>query len=285
MVRDLTEGRPLKLICSFALPLVFGFLFQQLYNLVDTLIVGRFLGPSALASVGATGSLNFLILGFLMGVCGGFAIPVAQAFGAKDVRTLRRYVVNGAFLSAGLSVIVMLITLLPLRSILAWTNIPEDIFEGSYRYLGVILLGIPATTFYNFLASVIRAVGDSRTPVYFLILASLVNIVLDLLFIVAFGMGVEGAALATVLSQALSGLLCLRRVRKSMEILMFTRADWVIEPVLMKKLMLLGLPMGLQFSVTAIGTVVLQTAVSGIGSAADATITADTTHSMLYNCM
>ncbi|MEG0145908.1 MAG: MATE family efflux transporter, partial [Clostridia bacterium] len=225
MAKDLTQGSPMKLIVGFSVPLMFGFLFQQFYNFVDTAIVGKTLGLNALAAVGSTSSLNFLILGFCMGVCSGFSISVARCFGARDYKALRRYVTNGAWLAVGFSVVLTVLTVLFCRDMLRATKTPGDIFEDAYKYIVVILACIPVTIFYNFLSCVIRAMGDSRRPVIYLIVASVINIVLDFAFILLFHMGVTGAALATGISQLVAGLGCLHTIRK-MDVLTFAKAEW-----------------------------------------------------------
>ena len=283
-VKDMTAGKPMKLILGFSLPLLFGNLFQQFYTLVDTMIVGRFLGKHALAGVGSTGAVNFLIVGFCMGVCGGFAIPISQRFGAKDESGLRRFVANAVWLSAVISLAVTLLVCIFCRQILTVMRTPEDVFDYAYRYILVIFLGIPVTIFYNLLASIIRAMGDSRHPVIFLVVSSVINIGLDLLFILVFSMGVFGAALATIISQAVSGLCCLVFILRSMEILRFRPGEKRIDPHLMRILLGMGLPMGLQYSITAIGSVILQTSVNSLGSDSVAAITASMRVSMFFCC-
>ena len=209
MTKDLTTGSPMRLILGFALPTLFGLLFQQMYNLVDTMIVGKLLGASALAAVGSTGSINFLVIGFCLGVCSGFAIPVAQKMGAKDYPQMRRYVANAAYLSAAAALVLTVATGVFCRDILIAMDTPADIFADACSYIFVLFMGIPVVFLYNLLASIIRSLGDSRTPVYFLALSAGLNIVLDLLFILVFRAGVAGAARATVLSQAVSGAACL----------------------------------------------------------------------------
>lgn len=205
---DLTTGRPLWRILVFALPLVLGTVFQQLYSFADTVIVGRCLGTDALAAVGSTYSLNFLILGFIQGACVGFGIPVAEAFGAKNRGDLHRYLANGAWLCVAISVVFTILTTLLAAPLLQLIHTPDDIFADAVKYIRVIFLGIPATVLYNYSASVLRSLGDSKHPFYFLLGASIINIGLDWALIVPVGMGVDGAALATVVSQLLSGLLC-----------------------------------------------------------------------------
>ena len=207
--KDMTTGSPLKLILGFAIPMLIGLVFQQVYSLVDTIIVGQFLGVSALAAVGATGSINFLIIGFCLGVCNGFALPVAQRFGARDYDSLRKYVGNSAVLAALIAAFMAIVTVVFCRNILLIMQTPEDIIDLSYTYIVVIFAGIPFTVLYNILSSYLRSLGDSVTPVIFLLFSSFVNIGLDLLFIIAFHWGVFGAAFATVLSQGIAGILCL----------------------------------------------------------------------------
>ena len=201
MTKDLTGGNPLKVILFFTLPLVLGNLFQQFYALADTIIVGRFCGVSALASVGSTGSINYLILGFVIGICNGFAIPIAQLFGARDYSDLRRHVANAAWLCIAFSVVLTITTVTLTRPLLVLMQTPEDILDGAVIYIGWIFASIPFIFLYNMVASIMRALGDCKTPLYFLILTSALNIGLDLLFIVPFKMGILGAALATDISQ------------------------------------------------------------------------------------
>ena len=193
MTKDMTSGSPMKLVLHFAIPLMFGNLFQQFYSMVDTVIVGRFLGTSALAAVGSTGSINFLIVGFCIGVCSGFSIPVAQSFGSKSFEDLRRFVGNILWLAVGFSLLFTVATVALCRPILEWMDTPADIIDDAYNYIVVIFLGIPTIILYNALASLLRALGDSRTPVVFLVVASLLNIALDLFLILVIPMGVAGA--------------------------------------------------------------------------------------------
>lgn len=217
--KDMTMGSPMKLILGFAVPLLFGFLFQQFYSVVDTVIVGQFLGVKALAGVGSTGSLNFMIIGFCMGVCNGFAIPVAHKFGAKDFSGMRQFIANSVWLSAGFAVAMTAAVVLLCRNILTWMNTPADIFEFAYTYILIIFWGIPASYLYNLLSGIIRSMGDSKTPLMFLLLSSILNIGLDLLCILTFRMGIAGAAVATVVSQLISGVLCLFYMKRKFDIL------------------------------------------------------------------
>ena len=274
MTKDMTSGNPLKLIIGFAIPMFLGMLFQQFYSMVDTVIVGKFLGVGPLAGVGSTSSLNFLVIGFCTGVCNGFAIPVSQMFGAKRDSELRRFVANSAWLCVIFSVVITTAIVACCRPLLTLMHTPEDIFEYAYVYIVIIFLGIPTTFLYNVTAAIIRSLGDSRSPVVFLAIASGINIVLDIVFIVAFHMGVEGPALATVISQGISGLLSLFYMKKKFEILRISKEEWKMRCSYMKTLCYMGIPMGLQYSVTAIGTLVIQAAINGFGSMTVAGVTA-----------
>lgn len=283
-VKDMTTGSPSRLILGFFIPMVFGLLFQQLYNMVDTIIVGKYLGVQALAAVGSTSSLNFMVIGFCMGVCNGFAIPVAQKFGEKNYSQLRKFAANGAWLSIVFSLVMTVVICLLCRQILIWMNTPEDILDGAYSYIFVIFLGIPATYLYNMVSGIIRSLGDSRTPLIFLLLSSMLNVVLDLLFIIQFQMGPAGAAWATVASQAVSGICCLIFMIKRFEILRMTREEARPDRHMMRILCNMGVPMGLQYSITAIGSIIVQVAVNGLGSMAVAAVTAGSKISMFFCC-
>ena len=274
MTKDMTSGNPLRLIIGFAIPMFLGMLFQQFYSMVDTVVVGKFLGVGPLAGVGATSSLNFMVIGFCTGVCNGFAIPVAQMFGARRDSELRRYVANSTWLCIFFSVVLTALVVGFCRPILTLMNTPEDIFEYAYLYIVIIFLGIPFTFLYNILAALIRSLGDSRTPVVFLGVASLINIVLDIVFVIVLHMGVEGPAIATVISQGLSGVICLWYMKRKFEILRISKEEWKLRGTYIKTLCYMGIPMGLQYSVTAIGTLVIQAAVNGFGSLTVAGVTA-----------
>ncbi len=284
MTKDLTTGSPMRLILGFTIPTLFGMLFQQFYNLVDTMIVGQLLGSRALAAVGATGSINFLVIGFCMGLCGGFVIPVAQRMGAGDHSQMRRYVANAAWLSGLFSVVLAAATSMLCRQILTLMHTPADIFEQSYHYILVIFIGIPSVFLYNLLAGVIRSLGDSKTPVYFLALSSGLNILLDFIFILCFHTGVAGAAIATVLSQTLSGMACLLYMCKKYPILRMTREERQLDKRSCKVLCAMGIPMGLQYSITAIGSIVLQSAVNTLGSTYVAAVAAGSKLYQLIAC-
>lgn len=284
VTKDMTTGSPMKLILQFCIPLFFGMLFQQFYNMMDTIIVGKFLGVHALASVGATGSINFMVIGFCMGVCNGFAIPVAQQFGAKDYHALRKYVANSVWLSIAFAGVMTVAVCLLCRQILGWMHTPQDIMEGSYAYIFVIFMGIPAIYLYNLLSGIIRSLGDSKSPLVFLVMSSVLNIALDLVLILAFHMGVAGAAWATVISQAVSGIVCLVYMIKRFEILRISREEWRLDSKYVAVLCNMGVPMGLQYSITAIGSVILQAAVNSLGSLAVAAVSTSTKISMFFCC-
>ena len=277
--KELTAGRPLTLILNFTLPLLLGNLLQQTYSLVDAVIVGRFLGINALASVGASTSVVFLILGFCNGCCGGFGIPVAQKFGARDYVTMRRLVFVSLKLSAVMSVAIALVTSLLCGDILRIMRTPDNIFPGAYAYLL-----ITCTFFYNLLACIIRALGDSRTPFWFLLFSTVLNIILDLFCILVLKWGVAGAGIATVVSQGLSAWLCYRYMMSRFEILRAQPGERRFNGRLARQLLGIGVPMGLQFSITAIGSIMLQSANNALGTACVAAFTAAMRIKMFFMC-
>ena len=274
MVKDMTNGSPSKHILGFAVPMLFGMLFQQFYNLVDTIIVGKTLGVEALAGVGATGSINFMIIGFCMGVCNGFVIPVAQCFGAKKPADLRKYVFNGYICSIVFAIVLTLASVIFCRRILIIMNTPADIIDHAYNYIVVIFIGIPTVFLYNMVSGVIRSLGDSKTPVVFLVLSSIINVVLDFFLILVCKMGVAGAGWATVTSQLISGLTCLIYMYKKYDILKGDKSERVLDRRFITNLCMNGVPMGLQYSITAIGSTILQAAVNTLGSTYVAAMTA-----------
>ena len=274
MVKDMTNGSPSKHILGFAIPMLFGMLFQQFYNLVDTIIVGKTLGVEALAGVGATGSINFMIIGFCMGVCNGFVIPVAQCFGAKKPADLRKYVFNGYICSIVFAIVLTLASVIFCRRILIIMNTPADIIDHAYNYIVVIFIGIPTVFLYNMVSGVIRSLGDSKTPVVFLVLSSIINVVLDFFLILVCKMGVAGAGWATVTSQLISGLTCLIYMYKKYDILKGDKSERVLDRRFITNLCMNGVPMGLQYSITAIGSTILQAAVNTLGSTYVAAMTA-----------
>lgn len=282
--KDLTVGSPMKLILGFAFPMFLGLLFQQFYSLVDTMIVGKYLGVDPFAGVGSTGSLNFIVIGFCMGLCSGFSVPISQSFGAKDFPLLRKMVTNSVWLCTFFSVVITTLMLLFCRPVLTWMNTPENIFEYAYIYIFIIFAGIPCTILYNMTAAILHALGDSKSPIIFLAISSAINIGLDLLLIIVFRMGVDGAALATVVSQGVSGVISIIYIKKKFDILAMEKGDWKLERHLAGKLTGVGIPMGLQYSITGIGSVILQTAVNGLGSIYVASMTAGSKINIFLAC-
>lgn len=268
MNKEMTAGKPGKMILNFTIPIFIGNIFQQLYSMADTVIVGKFVGNEALAAVGACGTLMFLIIGFLLGLTAGFTVITAQHYGAGNLQAMRQSVASGAILSAAVSLILTILSMAMMKDILRWMHTPADMYGQAYGYIMVICGGIAAQTLYNLLASILRALGDSRRPLYFLILAALLNIVLDLLLIIKFRMGAAGAAYATVISQGVSGFLCLLYIIRKVPELHLGKEDWKMNWDLAKWQMKIGFPMAFQFSITAIGTIVVQSALNMLGSVA-----------------
>jgi len=282
--KDMTVGDPKKIIISFGVPLLLGMLFQQFYNMADTFIVGRCLGVDKLAAVGSTGSINFMVLGFCMGICNGFTIPMAQCFGAKDYKNLRKYIANCVWTASAFLLVITVFVCVYCRDILELMQTPKDIIDAAYDYIFVVFLGIPVTFLYNILSGIIRAMGDSKTPLYFLGIAAGLNIVLDLVTILGLGMDVNGPAWATVVSQGVSAVLCFIYMIKKYDILKIQKDEWGFNGRFVGTLCRMGVPMGLQYSITAIGSVVIQTAVNTLGSAAVAAVTAANKVGMFVCC-
>lgn len=285
MTKDLTTGKPVKLIIEFAIPVLIGYLFQQFYNVADTAIVGKCLPVEDLAAVGSTGPVCFLILGMCMGLTAGFTIPVAQFFGAKDYTKMRQFIYNSIILAAVFSILYAVVTVILCKPILRLMQTPEDIVDHAAKYIMIIFAGIPFGFLYNLCAATLRSIGDSKTPLYFLIFSSLLNIGLDFLFILVFKLGVAGAAIATVVSQAVSGALCLVYIKMKFPILHLQKEDRIFSIYIQKKLLGMGLPMGLQYSITAIGSVVLQSAVNCLGTTYVAAMTAGLKIHMFFCAM
>lgn len=270
----MTSGSPAKMIFHFTLPIFIGNVFQQFYSMADTVIVGKFIGTKALAAVGSTGTIMFLINGFVLGMTAGFTVLTAQKFGAGDMKAMRQTVGSAALLGIIMSVILTAVGMLGMRPLLTFMQTPDDIFRDAYAYIMVICAGIGAQMLYNLLSSVLRALGNSKVPLYFLILAALLNIVLDMVFIIVFHMGAAGAAWATIVSQGISGLLCLVYIIKAVPVLHLQKEDWKPNLHLLKIQLSVGLPMALQYSITAIGTMMVQTALNLLGSTQVASFTA-----------
>lgn len=264
-MKDMTEGKPYRLILVFMIPVLFGGLFQNLYNIVDSMIVGRYIGVDALASVGSTTHLVFFVNGWILGMTSGFSILIAQRYGAKDEKGLKHYVAMSTYLCVAIAVVLTAALLLLDEWLLHLVNTPENIFEMTRGYVAVIFAGIPITILYNMLSSMARALGDSRTPLYFLIVSSVLNVGLDLLFVAVFELGVAGAALATVLAQCVAAILCLGFVWKKYKIIHFGKDDRIIKGQSIWNLLKMGVPMGLQFSITAIGGLIVQSSLNMLG--------------------
>lgn len=273
MATSLTTGRPWRVILAFSVPLLIGNVVQQLYQVVDTIVVGRELGVNSLAAVGATGSLLFLLLGFAWGMTSGFAIPTAQAFGAKDAAAVRRSVATGTLLSAIASILITIGGPLLAEPVLVLMRTPPELLAEATLFTQISFLGGGATMFFNYLSAIIRAIGDSKTPLIFLTIACALNVVLVIVLVGPVGWGVAGAALATVVAQAVSVLLCLEFVRRRMPVLHVRRADWKITRNDIADHLRLGLPMGFQASIIAIGTLVVQVALNVLGAEAVAAYT------------
>ena len=284
LTKNMTEGRPLGLILRFALPLLIGNLLQQGYNLVDAAIVGRFLGTGALASVGASSSVQFLVMGFCIGACCGFCVPVAQKFGARDYSSMRRYIYNSFILTAVLAVVLTVACALLCTNILEILSTPADVFQGAWVYLFILFLGIPFTLLYNLTSGIMRAIGDSKTPFIFLTISTILNVFFDLFCIVVLKWGCAGAAIATVSAQAISGFLCLFFIIRKYPVLKMQKEECHLIGDYQKTLMIMGFPMGLQFSITAIGSMVMQSANNGLGSVYVSAFTAASRLKMFAMC-
>ena len=274
MAKNMTEGNPLKIILLFSVPVLLGNLFQQFYNMVDTIIVGQYLGEEALAAVGSTGCLMFLVLGFANGIAQGFGVMISHSYGAKDYKLLKHYVALSLLLTVAISVILTTITVSGSRLLLLWMNTPENIFELANNYIQVIFAGIILTMGYNVAAGILRGIGDSKTPLYFLILSSFLNIFLDVFLIVVIPLGTAGAAYATIISQGISALLCYIYMFRKFNVLKLHRDDIYVDLVGVINILSVGIPMALNYSITAIGTMIFQSAVNVFGSGVVAAYTA-----------
>ncbi|MDR2754395.1 MAG: MATE family efflux transporter [Planctomycetaceae bacterium] len=274
MIKDLTQGSPIKLIVLFTIPLLIGNLFQQFYNIADTFIVGRTIGMNALAAVGCTGCLMFLVIGYIFGFTSGTAIITAQRFGAGDMAGVRRSFVVNLILGAFMAIILTIIGVIFARPLLSLMRTPPEIFEDAYQFIVIIFYGLATSMLFNVLSNSLRAVGNSQTPLWFLIISSVLNIILVYCFICGLKMGVQGAALATVLAQLVSGLLCLPYILKKGSVFQLTKSDWQFDYGELWEHLRIGLPMGFQLSIIAIGVVVLQFALNKLGAVPVAAFTA-----------
>ncbi|MCT2161083.1 MATE family efflux transporter [Granulicatella adiacens] len=274
MAKDMTSGKPIKLIWNFTIPLLIGNLFQQLYNMADTFIVGRTIGVHALASVGSTGSIIFLILGFANGLTAGLAIPLAQRYGAKDYLGVKRSFYVSILISAVVAILLTILSMIFCRQILEVMQTPAEIIDGAYDYLMVIFAGIFSSMAFNLLSNIFRSIGDAKTPLYFLVIACIMNIILDIVFIAGFGMGVEGAGYATVLSQIFSALACILYIWKKIPILRLNSKDFVAESSDVREHVRISFPMAFQSSIIAIGAIIIQITLNQLGATAVAAYTA-----------
>ena len=282
---DMTVGNPTRSILHFALPMIGGYLLQQMYTVVDAAIVGQCIGVGALAAVGASWSVMFLIMGFCNGTCAGFAIPVAQAFGAHDFTTLRQYAAQSFRLTATTALLITAVAALFCHPIMHAIRIPSDIYGDAHTFLLLQLLSIPFVMAYNLLASLLRALGNSRWPFYFLVMASMLNIALSLLFIVVLGMGVAGVGLATMAAQAAAAIACWTYIRRHARLLIPKGDEWQYNSKQAKHLLANGIPMGLQFSITGIGIIMLQTANNALGTLYITSFTVSMRVKYLFTCV
>ncbi len=271
---DMTVGNPMKIIFGFTLPIFVGNVFQQFYNMADAVIVGKFVGNKALAAVGSTGTIMFLIYGFVVGMTAGFTVLTAQKFGAGDMKGMRKTVAGAGILSFVVGALLTILFMAFMKPLLILMNTPSDIFADAYSYIMIVSGGILAQMLYNLLSSILRALGNSKLPLVFLIISALLNIVLDLVFIVGFGMGAKGAAVATVIAQGVSGILCLFYIIAKIPILHLKREDLDVGSTIYKNQLRIGVPMALQYSITAIGTMMVQSSLNILGSTLVAAYTA-----------
>lgn len=266
MTNDMTTGNPVKLILLFSIPLLIGNIFQQFYSMLDTIIVGRFIGVEALAAVGTTSSMVFLVNGFVMGLTSGFAVLISQKYGAKDEVGVKEAVASSIILSIIATILVTFISVLSAKPLLTLMNTPSNIMKDASTYIIILYAGNIAIIFYNMMAAILRALGDSKTPLYFLIVSSVLNIILDLVLIINFKMGVAGAAYATVISQGVSAILCVIYTYKRYKILRLKKDDFKVKKKYYRKHLKVGIPMALQFSITSIGIMTVQSAINIFGS-------------------
>ncbi len=271
---DMTVGDPMRIILSFTMPIFIGNVFQQFYNMADTIIVGKFVGNSALAAVGSTGTIMFMLYGFVVGMTAGFTVLTAQKFGAGDMKGMRRTVAGAGILSLIMGILLTILFMTFMKPLLTIMHTPSDIFADAYSYIMIVSAGILAQMLYNLLSSILRAIGNSKIPLVFLIISALLNIVLDMVFIIAFGMGAKGAAFATVISQGVSGVLCLLYIMAKVPVLHLKKEDLRVGRVVYGIQLKIGIPMALQYSITAIGTMMVQSSLNILGSTLVAAFTA-----------
>ena len=271
---DMTKGSPFSIILKFTMTLLLGNVAQQLYNIVDTIIVGRYVDPLALAAVGSTGTIMFLMFGTSNGMVSGFSIVTSQKYGAGDEKGVKASVTNGLYLSLAIAALITIIGLVFMRPLLILMNTPDDIFDYAIIYISTICGGIVCVIMYNYCASLMRAVGNSKMPLIFLLCSAATNVGLDLLFIIRFRLGTYGAALATVIAQGLAVIPCVIYIYAKMPVLRPSKEDWKLDPRIIKQQLRLGIPMAIQYSITASGTVIMQSAFNTFDSVAVTAITA-----------
>ena len=263
---DMTKGSPLRLLLTFTIPLFIGNVFQQLYSMVDTIVVGRFVGVDALAAVGSTSGFSFMVVGFAQGLTAGFAVIVSQSYGARDMKMMRKSYAMGILCSALWSVVIAVLFYIFSEALLRLIDTPENIIKEANAYISIIYAGIGTAIFYNLFSSILRAVGDGRSPVYFLLLSSVLNIGLDLFFVIVIPLGCAGVAIATIIAQGISALVSLVYIRKRFPIFRFEKGDWKLDIPLCIRLTKIGIPGAVQFSVCALGVIIVQAAINGFGS-------------------
>lgn len=274
MKKDMTHGNPIKLILGFTVPLLIGNLFQQLYNMADAYIVSQTIGVTAFSAIGSTSSLQFLILGLAIGITAGLSVITAQRFGRKDEKALRKNLSTGLIISLTIGITLTFLTTTFTEEILTIMKTPDETYAYAYDYLNVMFRGIGAVILFNYLANLLRALGDSKTPLYFLIVTSILNIVLDYVYILVFDLGIRGAALATITAQIVSSILTLWFIWKKVPLLRIHKEDWKLDKAEFKEHLRIGLPYGFQYSIIAIGSVAITMTLNQLGAPAVAAFTA-----------
>ena len=263
-VKNMTEGKPFPIIFAFFIPILCSSLFQQMYSMVDTVIVGKGINDMALAAVGATGAITFFIFGFIGGLASGMSVLMAQSYGAGDYERLRKSITMGILSCGGIGILIMVVSLVAVRPVLELLKTSEVIMDDAILYISIILLGIPLTLAYNCLGGILRALGDSKTPLIAVIISSAINIVLDVVFVMVIHMGVAGAAIATLIAQLISGIFCLWRI-KDIPYVKLKKSDWAVDNKNIGQQIKIGVPLAFMNSVTAVGCLLLQYFVNKLG--------------------
>lgn len=280
MAKDMTTGKPLKLLLLFTLPMLIGNIFQLFYSMVDTIVVGRYVGPQALAAVGSTGSLSFLVIGFASGLMAGVSIVISQNYGAlqtmghKDYGELKHTVAMSFMLTAIITAVITLTMVFATRPLLEIMNTPEDIIDDAFSYIFIVFMGMVSTLFYNLASSIMRAIGDSKAPLVMLIISSVLNVGLDLLFVIGFHWDIPGVAIATIMAQGVSAVLSVVYLFVRYRFLLPEKKHWKFDWKMCVTLMRLGIPNAFMNSITAVGCMVSQAVVNSFGSTAVAAFTA-----------